>query len=75
MWRLPATFLAVVTLLVDVTYQVRAAALIDDNNQVGLIRVSIKCPRPVRFDASVGQLLQPLLSFHFPLFSVALLWV
>jgi len=40
MWRLPATFLAVVTLLVDVTYQVRAAALIDDNNQVALIRLN-----------------------------------
>ena len=44
--RLPATFLAVVTLLVDVTYQVRAAALIDDNNN----QVGFNCPGPVRYE-------------------------
>jgi len=32
MWRLPATFLAVVTLLVDGTYQARAAAFDDDDD-------------------------------------------
>ena len=38
MWRLPATLLVVVTLLVDGTYQVRAAAFDDDDeDQVGLI--------------------------------------
>ena len=32
MWRLPATLLVVVTLLIDGTYQVRAAAFDDDDD-------------------------------------------